>query len=185
MTQINSRIYTVTVIDANTISLNGVDGAAFPARTSGGTVLTGKFYALKPSANIETLTPGNTLATDYWGANGVAANYDEVQISLRTDYPNNGLVQRFGNAGNAVFAWATAADRAQAMLGMPASGGVSSSGTGLFGNDYFYQYIRNELCVRSRGYWTDGGNAGVRLRYLNSARADASAIVGFAASRYQ
>jgi hypothetical protein len=184
MTQINSRIYTISVVDPNTISLDGVDGTAFPARTSGGTVTTGRFYALKPTANVETMTAGNSLGTDYWGVNGVAANYDEVQINLRTDYPNNSIVQRFGNAGNAVFDWITSADRARSMLGMPAAGGVSPSGTAVFGNDWFYQYIRNDLCVISRGSWGTGSNAGVRLRNLDSPRTGAGTNVGFAASRY-
>jgi hypothetical protein len=184
MTQINSRIYTITVINADTVSLDGVDGTAFPARTSGGTVTTGKFYALKPSANVETMTSGNTLATDYWGVNGVTANYDEVQINFATTYPNNSFDQRFGNAGNAAFGWTTSADRARSMLGMPAAGGVSPAGTAVFGNDWFYQYIRNELCVISRGHWSNGSLAGVRYRYLNAARTLASTFVGFAASRY-
>ena len=184
MTQINGRIYTVTVIDVNTISLDGVDGTTFPARTSGGTVTVGKFYALKPSVNVETMTAGATLATDYWGAAGVAANYDEITLNFATAYPNNAFTMRFGNAGNAVFDWATPADRARSMLGMPAPGGVSTAGTGLFGNDYFYQYIRDALCVISRGGWTYGSYAGVRVRGLNTTRTNASTSVGFAASRY-
>lgn len=37
MTQLNGIFYTITVIDANTFSLNGVDNTAFGAYTSGGT----------------------------------------------------------------------------------------------------------------------------------------------------
>lgn len=37
MTQLNGNIYTITVIDANTFSLDGIDNTAFGAYTSGGT----------------------------------------------------------------------------------------------------------------------------------------------------
>jgi hypothetical protein len=183
MTQIANRLFTITVVDADTISLDGTDGTAFGAFTAG-TLTTGKFYALKPTANVETMTAGATLATDYWGANGVAANYDEITLNFATAYPNNGLAQRYGNAGNAVFDWTTDADRTRSMLGMPAAGGVSPAGTAVFGNDYYYQYIRNELCVVSRGKWGTGSRAGVRARSLQDTRTFADAGVGFAASRY-
>lgn len=183
MTQIANRMFTVTVVDADKVSLDGVDGTAFGDFIAG-TLTTGKFYALKPTANVETMTAGAALATDYWGAAGVAANYDEITLSFATTYPTNGFDQRFGNAGNPVFGWTTPADRARSMLGMPAPGGVSTAGTGLFGNDYFYQYIRDALCVISRGSWNSGSFAGVRNRALGNTRPDASPAIGFAASRY-
>jgi hypothetical protein len=183
MTQIASRLFTITVVNADTISLDGTDGTAFGAFTAGA-LTTGKFYALKTTANVETMTAGNTLSTDYWGANGVAANYDEITLNFATAYPNNGTLQRFGNAGNAVFDWATNDGRARSMLGMPAPGGVSVAGSALMGNDRYEQFVRNELCVISRGFWDSGSAAGVRFRNLNAARTDANTIVGFAASRY-
>jgi hypothetical protein len=183
MTQIASRLFTITVVDADTISLDGTNGTAFGAFTAG-TITTGKFYALKPAANVETMTSGNTLSTDYWGANGVAANYDEITLNFATAYPNNGTLQRFGNAGNAVFDWAANEGRARSMLGMPAAGGISTSGSALMGSDRFEQFFRNDLCVISRGDWASGSPAGVRLRVLSNARTFASASVGFAASRY-
>jgi hypothetical protein len=54
----------------------------------------------------------------------------------------------------------------------------------VYGNDWFYQYIRNELCVISRGSWNSGGLAGVRFRFLYGARTDGHTGAGFAASRY-
>lgn len=184
MTQINDKVYKLTVIDADTVSLDGVDGTAFSAYTSGGSCTTGTFHLLKPSVDVAALTSGTTLATDHWGATGVAAQFDAVEPNFATTYPSNGFVQRFGNAANAVFDWETQAGRALAMAGMPAAGGVSVSGTNQMGLDYFYQYIRDQLCVVSRGYWADGSNAGSRYRFLNYYRPGASAYVGFAASRY-
>jgi hypothetical protein len=184
MTQLNQRIYVVEVTDANTLTLTGVDGTAYGTYTSGGSVASGKFYSLKPSVNVETLTAGNALATDAWGATGVAANYDEISLNLVTTPASNTSNQRYGNAAAQVFGWSTATERTMSMLGMPASGGTSTAGTAAFGNDLWFQYIRNELCVISRGYWNDGGYAGVRFRLLSHARTYAHSYVGFAASRY-
>lgn len=184
MTALNNRMFTLTVVDSDTISLDGVDGTAFPAWTSGGSVTTGRFFALKPSVDIATLQGGASTATDFWGAAGIAANYDEITINLRTDYPNNTVAQRYGNGGNQVFAWDTPASRLQSMLGMPAVGGVSPAGTAEMGNDFFIQYFRDQLCVSSRGDWYTGSDSGSRFRYLINTRANAQANVGFAATRY-
>lgn len=184
MTQINDKVYKLTVIDANTVSLDGVDGTAFTAYTSGGSCTTGTFHLLKPSVDVAALTSGATLATDHWGATGVAAQFDQVEVNFATGYPSNGFVQRFGNGANAVFDWSTPAGRALAMAGMPAAGGLSVAGTNLMGLDYFYQYIRDQLCVMSRGSWDYASVAGSRSRALYNSRTDADTLVGFAASRY-
>jgi hypothetical protein len=184
MTQINDKLFTVTVIDANTVDLVGTDGTAFGAFTSGGTLTRAKFYVLKPSVDIAAVTSGATLATDHWGTAGVAALFDELPIAFSTTYPSNGVGQRYGNGFNAVFSLATAADRARSMTGIPAAGGVSTSGSNLMGGDYFYQYLINQLCVISRGYWIAGSIAGGRFRNLNNARSYANNAVGFAASCY-
>ncbi len=184
MTQINTKAFTVTVVDANNLTLDGVDGTGFGTYTSGGTLYNAMFYALKPTADITAITDGATLSTDHWGAAGVAANFDPITLNFRTDYPNNTLGQRYGNGSNAVFSNATAADRARTMLGMPAAGGVSPSGSSLMGMDYYYEYMVNQLCVISRGNWSSGSLAGGRCRVLGYARSSAHHNVGFAACRY-
>lgn len=184
MTQINDKMYRLTVIDANTVSLDGVDGTAFTAYASGGSCTTGTFHALKLSVDVAALTSGATLATDHWGATGVAANFDPIEVNFATNYPSNGFAQRFGNGANAVFDWSTPAGRALAMAGMPAAGGVSVAGSNLMGLDYFYQYLRDQLCVFSRGDWGNATGAGSRSRFLYYARTTAYYYVGFAASRY-
>lgn len=184
MTQINTEAFTVTVVDANNLTLDGVDGTGFGTYTSGGTLYNAAFYALKPTADITAITDGATLSTDHWGAAGVAANFDPITLNFRTDYPNNTLGQRYGNGSNAVFSNATAADRARTMLGMPAVGGVSPSGSSLMGTDYYYEHMVNQLCVISRGDWAGGSVAGGRFRSLLRARSTASYVVGFAACSY-
>ena len=184
MTQINDRFYIVTVVDANTVTLDGTDGTAFGAWTSGGSVNTGVFYALKPSVDIAAVTSGAASATDHWGATGVAAQFDAVTLNFATTYPNNSNTQRFGNAANAVFDMSTANGRALSMLGMPAVNGMSPSGSNAMGTDYYYQYIRDQLCVLSRGGWGNGSHAGSRVRDLSSYRTGAYNSVGFACASY-
>ena len=184
MTQLNGKIYTVTAVDANTLALNGVDGTAFTAYTSGGTVTNGTFYTLKTSVDIAAVTAGDSLSTDHWGATGVAAQFDAVTLNFATTYPNNAYTQHFGNAGNAVFDMSTANGRALAFAGLPAAGGMSVSGSNAMGADYYYQYLRDQLCVLSRGDWGNGSLAGCRFRFLYTYRTNASPDVGFACASY-
>jgi hypothetical protein len=184
MTQLNGKIYVCTVVDANTITLNGVDGTAFTAWTSGGTVTNGTFYALKESVDIAAVTSGVTLATDHWGATGVAAQFDVIALNFATTYPNNSYGLRYGNGANQVFGWATASERKLAMLGLPAAAGMSAAGSNAMGADYYYQFIRDLLCVLSRGHWYAGSFAGSRNRHLYHYRTYAIGPVGFACASY-
>lgn len=184
MTQINDRFFSVTVVDADHITLDGTDGTAFGAWTAGGSVNTGTFYALKPSVDIAAVTSGAATATDHWGATGVAAQFDVVTLNFATTYPNNGNAQRYGNGANAVFDMSTANGRTLAMMGMPAAGGVSPAGSNAMGTDWYYQYIQDKLCVLSCAYWGNGSFAGSRSRFLYNFRTYASTYVGFACASY-
>jgi hypothetical protein len=52
------------------------------------------------------------------------------------------------------------------------------------GADYYYQYMRDQLCVVSRGGWSYGSNAGSRGRGLHDFRTYAYNAVGFACASY-
>jgi hypothetical protein len=184
MTQLNGKIYVVTVVDANTLTLNGVDGTAFTAYTSGGTVTNGTFYTLKESVDIAAVTSGVTLATDHWGATGVAAQFDAATLNFATTYPNNVYDQRYGNGANAVFDMSTANSRALAMMGLPAAAGMSTAGSNAMGTDRFHQRMVDMLCVVSRGLWFDGSNAGSRHRYHGFSRTSVNYYVGLACCSY-
>ena len=110
MSQINDKLFAITVVDANTITLQGTDGTAFSAYTSGGTLTSGTFYALNTTATAKDLTGGNTLATDQWGATGVAAHSTAIVPTFRTDYPQNGFDKRYGKSTNQVLSAATSGD---------------------------------------------------------------------------
>lgn len=183
-TQINDNLYKLSVVDANTISLDGCDGTGFGAYTSGGACTVGTFYALKNSVDIALVTDGNSSATDHWGATAVAAQFDVVAPNFATTHGSNGYNQKYGNAAAAVFAMGTVAERALSMLGMPAPGGLSAAGTNQFGADSFDQCIQNELCVLAGGYWGYWAHAGVRARFLRVPRGGASDKAGFRSASY-
>lgn len=185
MTQLNDRVYKITVVDANTVTLDGVDGTAFAGYTSGGTLTMGRWYASKKTTRMASYTAGTALATDHWGATGVAATMDRVYPALRTDYPNNGFAQRFGNGANQVLSGALSGnDWTLSGLGIPVALGASSAGSSRFGQDYYYQYARNELCVLSGAVWGSTSVAGVWAASLSSDRTDAGSYAGFRAASY-
>ncbi len=186
MTEVNDRVFTATVIDAATFSLDGVDSLSFAAYTSGGTATVGTFYAAQQATRMRDFTSGNSLATDHWGATGCAAMMEPFAPALRTDYPSNGFLQRWGNAAQAVLDPATSGDGwTRTGLGLPAAGAaLSSSGTTLFGNDYHYQLIKNELCLIASLNWNNGSNAGVWGLLLNYSRPSSYNTVGFRSACY-
>ena len=185
MTQLNDKLYKIAVVNANTITLDGCNGTAFGAYTSGGTATMGRWYASKKAARMAAYTSGTTLATDHWGATGVAATMDRVIPAFRTDYPNNGFAQRFGNGANQVLSGALSGnDWTLSGLGFPVAGGMSSAGSNAFGQDHYYQYVRNELCVRSGANWNDTSAAGVWAANLGLYRTYATLDTGFRAASY-
>jgi hypothetical protein len=95
-------------------------------------------------------------------------------------------VQYFGNAANQVLSDATSgAGWLLAGLGAPKdTSGFSTSGTNMFGTDYYYQYLRNELCVISGGYWSASTLAGVWYLSLNNYRTNSNVYAGFRCACY-
>ena len=185
MTQLNDKIYTYQVIDGTTISLDGVDSSAYTAYGSAGTLTFGTFYAAKEATAMKDFTPGNTLATDHWGATGVAAMMDAFVPALKTT-AGGALAQRFGSGANQVLSEAVSgAAWLLSGLGLPKdAAGMDTTGTDLFGKDYFYQYIRNELCLLSGGSWYYGSDAGVWSVVWYDYRAGSSSYVGFRCAAY-
>lgn len=185
MTQLNDRVFEIAVTDASTVTLPGVDGTALSAYTSGGTLTRGLFYAAKTAMRMRDFTAGNTLATDHWGAVGAAAAFNPLTPTIRTDYPNNAAAQRFGSGAAQVLSPAVSGDGwVMTGAGQPRPSGVSAAGSNAFGADYYYQYVRNELCLLAGGSWGLGSIAGVWAVNWSSARTNSNDTVGFRAASY-
>jgi len=186
MTVLNNKIYTITTVDANDFTLDGVDSTGFADYTSGGTCTKGIFYAVKQTTRMRDFTSGNSLATDHWGAMGVAAMMDTIVPTFETGYSNNGFSQRLGGSTNQVFAGDTSgAAWLKTCLGIPIdANAIDTSGTNLFGKDYYYQSITNELCLLGCGNWGNNSYAGGGYLNWNTYRASSSVSVGFRAACY-
>lgn len=186
MTQINDKIFKVTVIDTSNYTLDGTDSSAFGAYTSGGTSLRGTFYVAKQATAMKSFTSGNSGSTDHWGATGAAAMMDSIVPAFETTYSGNGFTQRMGSSTNQVISADTSGSEwLLAGLGFPkGADGIDTSGSTVFGQDYFYQYIRNELCLLSGGRWSTDSGAGVWASTWSNNRSPSDHAVGFRAACY-
>ncbi|MCX7084312.1 MAG: hypothetical protein NTY69_02095 [Methylococcales bacterium] len=139
------------------------------------------YYLLKTSVDIKTITSGNTLATDAWGATGITAMYDSLGPTYGAALGSN-TSKIMGSATQVLDASLTGLPWAAAGAGIPLVGGVG--GTNQFGNDQFYDARPNELCPVSGGGWNYGASGGVWDLGLGSARGSSYDNVGFRSALY-
>jgi len=186
MTQLNSKMYTITVVDIDTISLDGVNSTAFSTYTSGGSLILGSFFVAKESTRMRDFTSGASLATDHWGATGVAAMMDAIALPMAAAAGGSSIDQKMGNAANQVLSADTSGPgHVLTGIGHPKdASGMSTSGTDIFGKDQIYQYFRDQLCVISGGRWDNGSYTGVFARNLNHTWSYSSNSVGLRCACY-
>jgi hypothetical protein len=181
-TAINGKIWQVTKTadDKFTIVL---DSSALSAWSSGGTVTYGTFYAAKTATAMKSFTQGNTGATDHWGATGVAAMMDSFTPPFKSGFA---YAMFMGSGTNQVLSEATSgAGWLLTGMGFPRAGtGVDATGTTLFGKDYFYQYIVNELCLISSATWNIASFAGVWHSGFSYPRSIATHAASFRLAAY-
>jgi hypothetical protein len=194
--------HVVTVVGENTLSIT-VDTSAYAddydAGTDPGTITKGvynaaadpgvatigRWYAAKQATAMKSFTHGNAAATDHWGATGVAAMMEEFAPVFETA-AGGVFGQRMGSGANQVLSAALSGPgRLLTGLGSPKDAdGIDTTGTNLFGKDYYYQYIRNELCLISSGSWYSTTNAGAWYVGWNHDRTNSNNYVGFRAACY-
>ncbi len=158
---------------------NGGFWEVTPGLTSDGTNL----YVMKTAARMMDVTGGNGLATDLWGAAGLAALYDNLGGSYGV-WRATGADRLVGyGSASQVFSDASSGNawNAAGMGIMLAEGG---GGTNAFGNDGFWDYNPNEMCPISGGGWGASSGAGVWALNLSGARSDAYHSVSFRAACY-
>jgi hypothetical protein len=143
----------------------------------------GNFYVLKTAAAMKDVTGSNTLATDLWGATGIAALYDDLGLmNSFTGYAVN-FSDRAITMGSAsqVLSHATSGTAwKMAGAGIP----LVAGGSNMFGNDQLNDYSTNELCPLAGGYWHGSSSAGVWALNLSHARGHSDDFVGFRAALY-
>ena len=180
------KLWQITKVDDNnfTIAFDASGfGAAYDAGTDPGTVTKGVFYLAKEATAMKDFDSGSSGAADHWGATGVAAMMDAFTPAFES---GGAFAQRMGSGANQVLSEAMSGNAwLLAGLGFPKDAdGIDTTGTNQFGKDYYYQYIRNELCLLSCGHWNDDSAAGVWRVSWGSYRADSSSYVGFRCACY-
>ena len=160
--------------------LNGLLWEFSPGLTSNGT----NIYILKTSARMKDITGSNTLATDAFGATGIAALYDDLGTTYEALWATGAnRAITFGNAVNQVFSATTSGNAWNyAGLGGPLAAGIG--GTNAFGNDRLEDYKPNEMAPLSGGDWSSSSSAGVWALYPRGARSYSNTSVGFRSALY-
>jgi hypothetical protein len=157
--------------------LNGNMWEITPGVTSDAT----NIYILKTTARMKDVTGGNTLATDLWGATGIAALYDNLGATYEA-LAGSSTAKLYGSASQ-VFSEAASGNA----WNWAGAGGPKSAGTGgtnAFGSDGFWDYKPNEMCPVSGGSWFYGSAAGVWAFHLSLVRSTSDDGVGFRAALY-
>jgi len=165
-TILNDKMWQVTVVDATNFK---VTSGGFATYTSGGTVAKGKLYSLNESVALKDVTGGNSNATTDQFHDVFIGTY---MTALSLPFVSGGaFAQKWGNSTNQVLPFnvsRTNVDYMLSSIGLPKSGGISAAGQNLFGLDYFYQYLVDELCPVFGGYWNTTTTAGVWYLYLRT-----------------
>jgi hypothetical protein len=159
---------------------NGLVYEFNPGLTSDGTNL----YILNTAVSMKSVTGSNALASDLFGATGIAAMYTSIGATYESLVKAGGWVY-VGNVSSQVFSGATSGNAWNvAGAGIPLAGGVG--GTNTFGNDGIYEPASwpAEMAPLSGGSWDDSSNAGGWCLYLNGARTDSSDGIGFRSALY-
>ncbi|MHB9075793.1 MAG: hypothetical protein ACYC6G_20010 [Desulfobaccales bacterium] len=180
------KIWQITKTGDNTFTIpfnSSGFGTAYDAGTDPGTVTKGTWYVAKQATAMKSFTSGNSLATDHWGAVGAAAMMDAFVPPFEA---SGAFGQRFGSGANQVLSEAVSgAGWLLAGIGCPKdAGGIDTTGTDLFGKDYFYQYIINELCPVAGEAWGSTSSAGVWCLSWYNARSGSYSGVGWRCACY-
>lgn len=157
--------------------LNGNMWEVTPGVTSNGT----NIYILTTTTRMKNVTSGNTLATDLWGATGIAALYTDLGTSFEA-WAGTSTQKLYGATSQVLSHTASGNAWAWAGAGGPLATGVG--GTNSFGNDGFWDYKPNECCPVSGGSWSFSSSAGVWAFVLYDVRGASHHAVGFRSALY-
>ena len=161
------------------VDVNGTVWEICIGITSNGT----NYYILKTSAAMKDITAGTTLATDAWGATGIAALYDDLGTTYGALWATGAnRVTSYGSASQ-VFSEATSGNSWNATgAGIPLADGIG--GTNAFGNDRLTDYKPNLMCPTVSGYWKYASVAGVWALSLSGIGTTSNSGVGLRAALY-
>lgn len=163
--------------DCGVADLSGLMWEVTPGLSSNGT----NFYVIKTSADMASLTSGNTLSSDLWGASGLSSNYDSLGTTYGALTASSSL-KLYGNAAQVFSEAQTGNAWSAAGAGIPLVGGVG--GLNAFGNDGLYDYRISDACSISGGKWNSTSAAGIWSLYMNNNNVSTDDYIGFRAAIY-
>jgi len=139
------------------------------------------YFLLNTTVDVTTITGGNTLATDAWGATGLAAMYTDIGATYAALTASNAN-KVFGSASQVLSEATSGTAWGMAGAGVPLLTGVG--GSNQFGNDYMYDARPDEMCLASGGSWNYGSIAGAWALNLGSTRGASGDTYGFRSALY-
>jgi hypothetical protein len=139
------------------------------------------YFLLNTSVDVNTITSGNTLATDAWGATGLAAMYTDIGATYGA-LTASSTNKVFGSAAQVLSEATSGTAWAMAGAGVPLLAGVG--GSNQFGNDYFLDYRPNEMCPIASGNWGNSSNAGVWALVCSAVRGNSGDNFGCRSALY-
>ena len=139
------------------------------------------YYLLNTSVDVNTITSGTTLATDAWGATGLAAMYTNIGATYNS-LTASSTNKIYGAATQVLSEATTGTAWAMACAGVPLTTGVG--GSNQFGNDYMYDARPNTMCPIVGGHWAGSSDAGVFALVFGDVRSDSSVSSGCRSALY-
>jgi hypothetical protein len=162
--------------NSGVVDLNGAMWEVAFGLTHDGT----NYYGLKTTKRLRDLTGSNATGADsFFGATGIAANYDSLGTTIG-GLQGNSTVKTFGSTSQVLSEATSGNNWTLAGMGVP----INTGGTNIFGNDGIWDYKNNEMCPIVSADWDVGSRAGVWALSLGDVRSNASTYVGGRAALY-
>lgn len=137
------------------------------------------YFLLNTAVDVAAITAGNTLATDAWGATGLAAMYTDLGATYESLTASNSN-KIFGSAAQVLSSATSGSAWGMAGAGVPLLAGVG--GSNQFGSDFMFDARPNELCVLSGATWTGSSVAGPWARHFDVVRSSSGVYYGFSSA---
>ena len=177
----SANFFSKTTHNGQNCGVADLNGTIYGIEPFGLTSNGSNFFVLKTSVDVTTITASNTLATDCWGATGLAAMYTDLGTTYQS-LTASSTNKIFGAAAQVLSEDASGNAWLFAGNGLPLTAGVG--GSNQFGNDGMYDYRTNECCVHSGGSWAGAAAAGVWCVNLAGSRSDSAGDCGFRSASY-
>ena len=177
-----------SVYPLNKNTHNGQDSGVFDIKgnlyevSPGISYESSQFRVLKASVAMKTVTGGTTLATDLWGATGVAALYDDASNTFGALEAQNAW-RYFDNSVQVFSEDVNGLNWQLTGIGAPLAGALKVANDNIYSGG-IHSSRTNLCCALTGGSWADGASAGLYCLYLYYARTNSVNSIGFRLSAY-